>query len=89
MLRTNSPSDVGSMNVDRRLIPILARVLDLGRGPQNLVRWVQDRVGDSDAPAGPARTSVLNRLAGELTVESRRGAWAGTVLDYNRTIQPN
>jgi hypothetical protein len=87
MLRTNSPSDAGSVNVDRRLIPILARVLDLGRGPQNLVRWVQDRVGD--APAGPARTSVLNRLAGELTVEIRRGAWAGTVLDYNRTIQPN
>ncbi|HVK12890.1 MAG TPA: hypothetical protein VM597_29325 [Gemmataceae bacterium] len=88
MLRTiNSPSDASGVNVDRRLIPILARVLDLGRGPQGLVRWVQDRV--ADAPSGPGRTSVLNQLAGELTVEIRRGAWAGTVLDYNRTMAPN
>ena len=87
MLRTNTSSDASNTAVDRRLIPILARILDLGRGPQGLVRWVQDRVGD--APAGPARATVLNRLAGELAGEIRRGAWAGTVLDYNRTIQPN
>jgi hypothetical protein len=83
----NSPSDAGSVTVDRRLIPILARVLDLGRGPRGLVRWVQDRV--AAAPMGPGRTNVLNQLAGELTVEIRRGAWAGTVLDYDRTIPPN
>lgn len=70
---------------DRRLIPILARVLDLGRGPQGLVRWVQERVGRD--PVRAPRTTVLNRLAGELAVEIRGGGWAGTVLDY-RGVQP-
>ena len=63
----------------------MARVLDLGRGPNGLVRWVHDRVGH--APDGQSRSSVLNRLAGELAGEIRRGAWAGTVLDLNSTVR--
>jgi hypothetical protein len=55
---------------ERLLLPVLARVLDLGHGPPALVSWVRDRLRVWNAPGGdpePARGApVLLRLAREL-----------------------
>jgi PAS domain S-box-containing protein len=56
---------------EARLIPVLARALDLGRGPPGLVSWVRSRVpasvtaGRDDGVA--RRGTLLKRLAGELS----------------------
>lgn len=57
------------------LVPLIARVLDLGRGPPALVRWVRRRLAAVGAPAGrasPARRKLLLlRLARDLAAQLR------------------
>ncbi len=36
----------------QRLLPVLARVFDLGRGPPGLVWWVRRQLAASGAPTG-------------------------------------
>jgi hypothetical protein len=47
-----------------RLVPVLARVLELGRGPGALAGWVRPQIPPAVAPA--ARARLARRLAGEL-----------------------
>jgi len=54
---------------EARLVPILTRVIELGRGAPGLVQWVQGRLGGS-APAAPQ--PVARQLARELAGALRR-----------------
>jgi hypothetical protein len=53
-----------------RLIPIIARVIELGRGPPGLVWWVQNRLLEVSAAAGTyhplSRKPIVRWLAYEL-----------------------
>src|SRR5262249_25381478 len=55
----------------RRFLPVLARVVDLGRGPPGLVAWVQHRLRAWNTPteslSATCHRQVLLRLARELT----------------------
>ncbi|AWM40696.1 hypothetical protein GobsT_07700 [Gemmata obscuriglobus] len=55
-----------------RLLPLIARVIDLGRGPPGLVQWVTARLG-----CGLGARELAHRLAGEL---ARPGAGAADTL---------
>ena len=53
-----------------RLLPVLARAMDLGRGPPALILWLRERLqrirASSAEPDAFACTSVLNRLANDV-----------------------
>ncbi|AMV25299.1 hypothetical protein VT84_12940 [Gemmata sp. SH-PL17] len=51
---------------ERALLPVLARVLDLGQGPPGLVSWVQYQLTSWNLPGTGPSESVLHRLACEL-----------------------
>jgi hypothetical protein len=54
---------------ERALLPVLARIIDLGQGPPGLVAWVRDQLRAWSAAGGaePARGApLLLRLAREL-----------------------
>ena len=59
-----TPSD------EQRFLPVLARAVDLGRGPPGLVAWVQHRLRAWNTPTenleAPRQRPVLVRLAREL-----------------------
>jgi hypothetical protein len=55
-----------------RLMPVLARALETGRGPAGLVGWLNDR------GAAPA---TVARLAGELDRAVRRAGVAETLRE--------
>jgi hypothetical protein len=73
---------------EARLVPILTRVIELGRGVPGLVRWVQGRLGESAPMAtGPEARRLARELAGVLrrigTEETRAdpvGAWQTLTL---------
>ena len=58
-----------------RMTPILARALELRRGPAGLVRWLADR------PAGPGGSADVARLAAELNQVVRRAGVAETLVE--------
>jgi hypothetical protein len=60
------PSLVGGPAAGR-FIPVVARVIELGRGPPGLVRWVREHLDGARASQPVARASAVRRLAGELT----------------------
>jgi hypothetical protein len=68
-------------DVSRWLLPVLARVVRLGRGPAGLVEWVRER---RDRAGGPADPGHLLRLAAELGSCLRQNALAGTRDDRRR-----
>jgi hypothetical protein len=59
-----------------RLVPVLARAIELGRGPAGLLGWVLEQLPASIGPA--EREPLARRLAGELTRYVARHALAGT-----------
>jgi hypothetical protein len=72
---------------ESKLVPILNRVLELGRGPADLVGWVRDRLAATGRP-GEAPRLVARRLAHELALVLRRRGVAETlVVDVRDTIR--
>lgn len=69
-----------------RLLPIIARAIESGRGPPALVRWVRERLGRHPFPAAPADPRTTGRLAGELAawLRAERGR-ASTVGGFRLT----
>ncbi len=59
---------------EAKLLPILDRVLTLGRGPLGLVRWVKCRVGDLGYEQRDANPGIARRLARELAGLLHRGS---------------
>ncbi|MBP3954054.1 hypothetical protein J8F10_01915 [Gemmata sp. G18] len=51
---------------ERLLLPVLARVIDLGQGPPGLVSWVQHQLTSWNVPTSDTEAAVLRRLACEL-----------------------
>ncbi|HKB03755.1 MAG TPA: hypothetical protein VKD90_16140 [Gemmataceae bacterium] len=81
------------MNADRmpaagRFTPVLARVIELGRGPPGLVRWVQEQLERPAAAPPAARASAILRLAGELSRLLRRAGAGATLAAYSRRTLP-
>ncbi len=73
------------------LVPIIARVVDLGRGPPGLVAWVHGRLDGGRPPGSAAREAVVHRLAVELAVTLGRAGAADTVAacqDLSARIGP-
>jgi hypothetical protein len=61
------------------LVPVLVRVVELGRGPPGLMRWLNgqlDRPGRAGPPVG-----ALTRLAAELNQVVRRAGVAETIAE--------
>lgn len=72
---------------DQLYAPILARAIDLGRGPAGLVGWVRHRLAAAGRPDEPA-AQTARRLAHELADLVRRGGVTDTlVLDVRETIR--
>ena len=62
-----------------RLVPVLVRAIELGRGPPGLVRWLAGRL-PPDPRARPPEAAVA-RLAAELNRVLRRTGRAETVAE--------
>ena len=64
--RFSSSSDAMLNGHELCFIPILARILELGRGPPDLVRWVQWQIKALNVPDGNLKAAgvdpILNRL---------------------------
>lgn len=62
------------------LIPVVARAVELGRGPPDLVRWVRDRFAALGGEAGTDHgRPVLRRVANELARLLPRAGSADTL----------
>jgi hypothetical protein len=66
---------------EARLVPILARAAELGRGPPWLVGWVRGRLARLGAPNLSADPAVARRLARELAWLVRPAGLTDTVRD--------
>jgi CheY-like chemotaxis protein len=68
-----------------RLLPVISRALDLGRGPPALMSWLRERLPRSRPhdpnPSSAERASMLNRLAIEAAELLNRPA-NGTVVSH-------
>ena len=62
-----------------RLVPVLVRAIELGRGPPALVSWLAGRYPSGHGNRPPA--AELARLAAELSHLVQRAGVAETVLD--------
>jgi hypothetical protein len=69
------------------LVPVLARVVELGRGPPALVRWVRDRLGRAGG-VGAGRGPAVRQLARELARLLARDGAVGTLPHHaGRTLR--
>ena len=83
----------GAPAAEARLVPILARAIELGRGPPGLVQWVRGRLaaGGAESNTGPGAVPhkpLLRRLAGELARVLRPGGVDETLTDrFRQTLR--
>ena len=75
------PSDGGSVGDAARLIPVVARAAELGRGPAWLVGWVRAQRAGLTAAEAVRDPSVIRRLARDLAGLVRPPGLAETVAD--------
>lgn len=59
----------------KRLVPVLARAIELRRGPPGLVRWLSGR------QSGPGETADVARLAAELNQVVHRAGVTETLVE--------
>src|SRR5438105_3435938 len=71
-LRTNSDArNTNPKSTVARLLPVVTRAVDLGRGSPALMGWLRERLYGVPSPTewtGANRSAMLNRLANELAV---------------------
>jgi len=82
---------------DLVLLPVLARIFDVGRGPPALTGWVRHRLGEWNAPVvsipGHRSRSILIRLARELSkllkIDDQKGTTEGQFAQTLLSLVPS